>query len=175
MSTPTTTRPRPGTWTVHTGRTTAAFTVRKLGFHRVHGTIPVRSATVHVNSAGAPAAVRAELDLTAVDTGNRRRDRDLQSKTWFDCASAPVMTFTAADLRPTPDGWEASGLLSLRGTSCPLTLTITCPGAPTGASVDVQAHATLDRAPLGMRAPRAVVGRYVEITIDAVLVAPPAG
>ncbi|QRP43674.1 YceI family protein [Amycolatopsis sp. FDAARGOS 1241] len=175
MSTPTTTRLRPGTWTVRTGWTSAAFTVRKLGFHLVHGTIPVRAATVHVNSAGTPATVRAELDLTAIRTGITRRDRDLQSATWLGCSANRLMTFTAADIRTTPDGWEAHGLVALRGTSCPLTLTVTRPGAPTRASVRVQAHATLDRAPLGMRAPRAVVGRYVEITIDAVLVAPPAG
>ncbi|MGW4489361.1 YceI family protein [Amycolatopsis sp. NPDC004368] len=172
MSTPTTTRLRPGTWTVHTGQTSAAFTVRKLGFHLVHGKIPVRSATVEVNTAGTPSAVRAELDLTAIDTGIRRRDRDLRGAAWFDCAEHPTMTFASGDIHPVPDGWAAHGFLSLRGRSCPLTLTVERPADTGRGSVRVQAHAALDRAPLGMSAPRALVGRYLEIAIDAVLVAP---
>ncbi|MEV0074125.1 YceI family protein [Amycolatopsis sp. NPDC050768] len=172
MSTPTTTRLRPGTWTVHTGRTSATFTVRKLGFHLVHGSIPVRSATVHVNTAGTPTALRAELDLSAIDTGNRRRDRDLQKSQWLDCGTEPTLTFASGDITTCPEGWAAQGFLSLRGTTCPLTLTVERPADTGRGSVRLQARATLDRAPLGMSAPRAIVGRYLEIGIDAVLVAP---
>ncbi|WP_326834106.1 YceI family protein [Amycolatopsis rhabdoformis] len=172
MSTPTTTRLRPGTWTVHTGRTSARFTVRKLGFHLVHGTIPVRSATVQVNTAGTPGALRAELDLTAIDTGNKRRDRDLRGAGFLACEEHPTMTFASGDITTCPEGWTAQGFLTLRGTSCPLTLTVERPADPGRDSVRVRAHATLDRAPLGMKAPRAVVGRYLELDIDAVLVAP---
>ncbi|MET9000640.1 YceI family protein [Amycolatopsis sp. NPDC004169] len=152
---------RAGTWTVRSGRTTAAFEVRNFGVNRVRGTIGVRTGTVEVRD-GAVTAVDAELDLGTLDTQNERRDLDLRKPNLLDSAARPVMTFTATGARRQDDGWEVTGELRLRGTSCPLTLTVE---RVTGTRV--RATGTLDRAPLGMRVPRAVIGRYVRIDVEA--------
>jgi len=157
---------RAGTWTVRSGRTTASFEVRNFGFNRVPGTIPVRTGTVEVRD-GEVTAVRAELDLGALDTQNERRDADLRKPNLLDSAAEPVMTFTATGVRRQDNGWEVTGELRLRGTSCPLTLTVE---PATGSRV--RATGTLDRAPLGMRVPRAVIGRYVRIVVEAELEPP---
>jgi len=157
---------RAGTWTVRSGRTTASFEVRNFGFNRVPGTIPVRTGTVEVRD-GEVTAVRAELDLGALDTQNERRDADLRKPNLLDSAAEPVMTFTATGVRRQDNGWEVTGELRLRGTSCPLTLTVE---PDTGSRV--RATGTLDRAPLGMRVPRAVIGRYVRIVVEAELEPP---
>ncbi|MFF1608979.1 YceI family protein [Amycolatopsis sp. NPDC058278] len=157
---------RTGTWTVRSGRTTAAFEVRNFGFNRVRGTIPVRTGTVEVRD-GAVITVRAELDLGALDTRNARRDADLRKPNLLDSGAQPAMTFTATGARRQDAGWEVTGELRLRGTSCPLTLTV----VPEGAT-RVRATGTLDRAPLGMRAPRPMIGRYVRIVVEAELEPP---
>ncbi|WIX88125.1 YceI family protein [Amycolatopsis sp. DG1A-15b] len=157
---------RAGTWTVRSGRTTAAFEVRNFGFNRVRGTIPVRTGTVEVRD-GAVIAVRAELDLGALDTRNARRDADLRKPNLLDSGAQPAMTFTATGARRQDTGWEVTGELRLRGASCPLTLTV----VPEGAT-RVRATGTLDRAPLGMRAPRPMIGRYVRIVVEAELEPP---
>ncbi|WP_410613303.1 YceI family protein [Amycolatopsis sp. lyj-109] len=157
---------RAGTWTVRSGRTTAAFEVRNFGFNRVRGTIPVRAGTVEVRDGGVT-AVHAELDVGALDTQNERRDADLRKPNLLDSADRPAMTFTATGARRRDEGWEVTGELRLRGTSCPLTLTV----VPDGGT-RVRATGTLDRAPLGMRVPRAVIGRYVRIDVEAELEPP---
>ncbi|MDS0139194.1 MULTISPECIES: YceI family protein [unclassified Amycolatopsis] len=157
---------RAGTWTVRSGRTTAGFEVRNFGFNRVHGTIPVRTGRVEVRD-GAVTAVHAELDLGALDTRNERRDLDLRKPNLLDSAAQPDMTFAATGVRRQDHGWEVTGELRLRGTSCPLTLTV----EPVTAT-RVRATGTLDRAPLGLRVPRAVIGRYVRIDVEAELEPP---
>ncbi|MEV7097197.1 YceI family protein [Amycolatopsis sp. NPDC051045] len=154
---------RTGTWTVRSGRSTAAFEVRNFGFNRVRGTIGVRTGTVEVRD-GEVTAVHAELDLGALDTQNPRRDADLRKPHLLDSAAHPAMTFTATGVRRRDDGWEVTGELRLRGTSGPLTLAV----EPAGGT-RVRATGTLDRAPLGMRAPRPLIGRYVRIVVEAEL------
>ncbi|OXM64871.1 YceI family protein [Amycolatopsis vastitatis] len=157
---------RTGTWTVLSGRTTAAFEVRNFGFNRVRGTIGVRAGTVEVRD-GEVTAVRAELDLGALDTRNPRRDADLRKPHLLDSAARPELTFVAGGVQRRGGGWEVTGELRLRGTACPLTLDVEPPGG-----TRVRATGTLDRAPLGMRAPRPLIGRYVRIVVEAELEPP---
>jgi polyisoprenoid-binding protein YceI len=161
---------RTGTWTVLSGRTTATFEVRNFGFNRVRGTIPVSAGTVEV-SGGEVTAVAATLDLGSLDTQNPRRDADLRKPKLLDSAAHPGLAFEATAIRR-HEGWEVSGELKLRGTSCPLTLSVAPPtdGGPGG--VRVRATGTLDRAALGVRAPRVMIGRYVRIVVDAWLEPP---
>ncbi len=154
---------RAGTWTVRTA--TASFEVRNFGFNRVRGTIPVRAGAVEVTGGGVT-AVRADLDLGAVDTKNARRDADLRKPHLLDSGAHPELTFTAAGVRRDGEGWEVTGELRLRGTSCPLTLAVEADGTR------VRATGTLDRAPLGVKAPRAMIGRYVAIVVEAELEPP---
>ncbi|WP_410572237.1 YceI family protein [Amycolatopsis sp. cmx-4-61] len=152
---------RAGTWTVRSGRTTASFGIRNFGVNRVRGTIPVRTGAVEVRD-GAVTAVRAVLDLRGLDTRHERRDADLRKPKLLDSGARPEMTFAADDVRRRDTGWEVPGELRLRGTSCPLTLLVE---PVTGTRV--RATARLDRAPLGIRAPRLLVGRYVWIVVEA--------
>jgi polyisoprenoid-binding protein YceI len=154
---------RSGTWTVLSGQTSAAFEVRNFGFNRVRGTIPLCMGAVEVRD-GEVTAVRAELDLGALGTGNPRRDADLRKPHLLDSAARPEMTFLADGVQRRGDGWEVTGELRLRGTACPLTLDV----EPAGGT-RIRATGTLDRAPLGLRAPRPLIGRYVRIVVEAEL------
>ena len=69
-------------------------------------------------------------------------------------------------------GWRAEGRLSVRGTSCPLTVTGTLVEDGPAGTVHVRGTAVLDRTAIGLRAPRLMIGRLVSITVDAWLTRP---
>jgi polyisoprenoid-binding protein YceI len=173
----TTTTPQqltPGRWTVDPARIRAGFAVGNLG-KVVEGSIRVVSGEVEVDDAGRPVRIHAELDLAGIDTGNARRDADLRKPRLLDIDAHPTMTYSSDDVRPEGAGWRADGVLALRGTSCPLTVTGTAEAGSTPGTVAVTGAATLDRTAVGIRAPRLMIGRTVTITVDGQLTAPRPG
>ena len=69
---------RPGDWAADPAACTLTFAVRNFGLRTVTGQIPLTSAVIHVDPGGQPVSIRAELDAQGIDTGNRRRDKDLR-------------------------------------------------------------------------------------------------
>lgn len=60
-------------------------------------------------------SVKVEIDASSVDTGIDARDRDLQSKKFFDVANYPVITFKSRKIEKRGEGYVAIGELTLRG------------------------------------------------------------
>ncbi|MFJ7215967.1 YceI family protein [Amycolatopsis sp. NPDC098790] len=164
--------PDTGTWTVQPGRTRAAFAVRTCGLKVVRGAIPVCGGLARVGPRGVVTLIRADLDLSALDTGNSRRDAELRKPHLLDSAAASSMTFVATAISRQATGWVAQGELRLGSMSCPLDLLTGPIPAAYGTTVRVRATGVLDRTPLGIRASRFVIGRLVAITIDAWLEPP---
>ncbi|MBW3639349.1 MAG: YceI family protein [Actinobacteria bacterium] len=158
-------RLRPGVWTVLDQRTGATFSVGNLGVRVVHGSIAVSSGVVEVGENGLPVNGRIELDLRTIDTGITKRDTDLRKPSLLDIDTHPTMTFTTRDIVTDPAGWTARGELRLRGTSCRLVLTGPPPELVDG-MLSVVGSATLDRYDIGIRAPRAMIGREVTISVE---------
>ena len=157
---------RTGTWTASDSRTRVTFAVRNLG-RSVHGSVTCREADLEVDEAGLPSRLVAELDLESLDTGIPRRDADLRAPRFLDIDRHPTMTWTAQEFTRQADGrWAADGVLRVRGATAPLTLTGAAELRPDG-WLRVQATAFLDRTAVGIRAPRVLIGRVVEIGVDA--------
>lgn len=155
-----------GTWTVSDSRTRVTFAVRNLG-RRAHGSVACRWGELDVDAAGGPRRLVAELDLDSLDTGIARRDADLRQPSLLDIDRHPVMTWAADRFARRVDGrWAAEGVLHLRGTSVPLTVT-GLPEVSADGWIRVRATAALDRATVGIRAPRVLIGRLVEVDVDA--------
>jgi len=164
-----------GRWVAIVDRTSATFTVSNLGFKVVHGSVAVTRGEVRVDASGVPVGVSAELDLDSIDTGIARRDLDLRKRSLLDIDDHPAMTYASDSVTRGPAGWRADGVLSLRGTSCPLALSGDVLPDSSGDAVHVLATATLDRTAVGVRAPSLMIGRTVTITIDAWLAGPGRG
>jgi polyisoprenoid-binding protein YceI len=158
--------PLAGTWSVSDSRTQVTFSVRNFG-RPMHGSMTCGWGTVEIDDSGAPRRVTAEIDLTSVDTGIAKRDADLRKPSLLDIDRHPAMTWTADRFTRGEDGrWTAEGVLHVRGTSVPLAVTGPAELLPDG-WVRVRATASLDRTAVGIRVPRFVIGRRVEIEIDA--------
>ena len=159
---------RAGRWELVPTRTSASFAVRNFGAATVRGQIPVTTAWADVDATGQPTAVHAELDLTRIDTGNPRRDRDLCKPRLLDTAQHPALTF---------DGIAAGGIVDgvLTGraaTRVSLDITSVAPGD--GGTITAHATTAFDRAALGVRAPRFLIGRRIAVVIDATFAPPSA-
>lgn len=155
-----------GTWTL-AGPTTAGFSVGNLG-RRVGGTIPVTSAQVDVAEDGSVAGVSAVLNIDAIATGHARRDKDLRKPALLDLANHPRLTFSGAEVTPYEGGWRITGLLTAKGTTRGIILTATAQEQNDG-TMRVRATGQLDRRHYGVKAPRFLIGRLVDLEIDAAL------
>lgn len=74
------------------------------------------------------------IDLTSARTGDKTYDTSLPKTDWLDSANTPTATFTTTAFRKTDKGFEADGLLNLRGVSAPVTLPFTLEKTADGAT-----------------------------------------
>ncbi len=155
-----------GHWTVDLAHSTANFRVGNLG-RTVTGTVPIIEGIVDVDGDGLPSAITGSLDLAAIDTGNARRDKDLRKPKLLDLDRHPTMTFAAETVTASSAGWRVTGHLTARGTSVPLAGDAEV--REQGRSATVTARTRLDRRTLGIRAPRAMIGHTVDITVTATI------
>jgi polyisoprenoid-binding protein YceI len=132
----------------------------------VTGTVPVTAGSVVVDG-GEPSAITGSFDLSAIDTGNTRRDKHLRSPKFLGLDRYPTMTFTTDTISATPRGWLFTGYLTVRNVSVRLTSEAEVMELDRSAAVTV--HARLDRRNLGIRAPRILIGHTISITVTATL------
>lgn len=127
------------------------------------GTVPITDGTFEIGADGRLLAVHGTPHLAAIDTGIAKRDRDLRKRRLLDLDAHPTMTFTSTAIEPADSGWRVTGTLTARG--------VTTRPTGTASTVDgsMTATARLDRGTLGIRVPRFVVGRFVNITVTATL------
>lgn len=161
-----------GRWDVLNSLSGAGFAVRNFGVKTVRGTVPIRSAWVQVDGQGRPVSVAAELDLAGIATGNARRDRDLAKPHLLDTARHPTLAFHG---RPEADGaaWTLTGRIDAHDASVDVAVEVTVLDGRDPNRVSVRASTVFDRRELGIRAPRFLIGRRIQVSLDAVLQRPP--
>ena len=163
----TTTPTATGTWTVLVP-TRAGFSVRNFGINVVRGTVAVTAGTLELDPTGRPVRLSGTLDPSSVDTGNPRRDNDLRGKRFLNVAKYPTMHVVADEFEPAGDGWRARAVLRVAGAEAPLWIDGTLAGR-SGDRLAVTGRARLDRIAAGIRVPRVLVGRWVDLTISVQL------
>ncbi|MCR3750014.1 YceI family protein [Lentzea californiensis] len=156
-----------GVWQADLSRSTASFQVGNLG-RKAHGTVPVTAGTVEIGTDGTLLAVHGTLDLGAIDTGKAKRDKDLRKPGLLDLDRHPVMTFIATSARTEGTGWHVTGTLAARGTETELAGTVELSSLD-GREAVLTATARLDRRTLGIRAPSFMIGKWVDVTVTAVI------
>jgi polyisoprenoid-binding protein YceI len=154
-----------GRWTVDLANSSATFRVRSFG-RTVTGSVPITEGAVEVDG-GRPTAITGSLDLSAIDTGNARRDSDLRKPRLLDLDHHPTMAFAADTITASPAGWSVTGRLTARGTSVRLAGGVEL--SRQDRSTTLTAHTWLDRRTLGIRAPRILIGHQIDITVTAAI------
>jgi polyisoprenoid-binding protein YceI len=134
------------------------------------------SAVIHVGPVGQPVSIRAELDARGIDTGNRRRDKDLRGHRFLATDQWPAITFEAHYIQPNETGWTISGTLTVKGAHCPVRLQVAGPATPARADrADLHATGRIDRRSAGVTAgPGFLIGHRISFSLGVRLL-PPAG
>lgn len=146
----------------------ASFTVRHALIQNVIGSIEIVGANVDLAADGVtPQVVAATLDPRRIDSGDPDRDGDLQGPDWFDTKRFPIWTFASTSVTTkTPGVFAIAGMLSVHGTSVPVTLETTLVRRSPAPIYRAVAH--VDRHAFGMAVTRIdpLVGSDVEIDLD---------
>jgi polyisoprenoid-binding protein YceI len=157
---------RPGTYTVDPARSSVRFTATHVfGLKPVPGTMAVRSGTVTVAGDPRRSTASAEIDAASWATDDARRDTDVRGRRFLHTEAYPVIGFRSTGLARGANGWQITGVLSVRGGSAEVTLDLT--GAePTGDGYRFTAAAVVDRVAAGVAAGRAIIGRRVTVDVS---------
>lgn len=174
-----------GTWVLDRTHTTVEFTVRHLGISKVRGRFSGFDASIVVSEDQASATVRAEVDLSSVDTNNADRDAHLRGSDFFSVDDHPLMVFESSSVTDLGDAtYRIDGSLSLNGRTEPQSLTVEFFGLETfpgdgSTHAGFAASGTLSRKAFGVdfNVPLAsggfVIGDQVNIELDVQLLPAP--
>jgi polyisoprenoid-binding protein YceI len=156
--------PQPGHYDIDPHRSRVTFATRHLfGLGRVKGSLAVRRGRADIADPLEVSALYAEIDTASFHTNNQQRDDRVLSPRFLDAAAHPVMTFRSD--RIGAEDQALTGTLTVRGTTRPVTLTVTrCEVSP--GSFTVWATARIDRTEFGITASRGLAARYLELTVE---------
>ena len=176
----------PGEWILDPVHSNVAFAVRHLAISTLRGRFGAVNATLTVGEDLAGSSLRAEVDLSSVDTGNPDRDGHLKSTDFFSVETKPKMTFESSTIDDLGDNrYRLTGALSLNGTSGTETLEARFFGVeknPLDGSTRAgfEAVGRLDRTDYGlmwnvpMESGQVMVANDIDMTLNAQLVGPEA-
>ena len=163
--------PPPGIYTLDPERTTIRADVKAMfGLFTVHGTFQLRAGQVSIAADPDASSVRASIEAGSFASGLSIRDADVVSATLLDARTYPEITFAGQGARRDGDGWVVPGSVTAHGTAVPAEVRLSDAQLEAGGSGAARFRATarLDRASFGVTKKKGMVGRTVDLIIEAV-------
>lgn len=113
-------------WSIDPIHSTVGFSVRHLMVANVRGVFEKLAGTIHYDPAH-PEATRAQVTIQAdsIHTREPQRDQHLRSADFLDAEHHPELTFRTTSARLQAGNLQLAGELTIRGTTCPITLDVT--------------------------------------------------
>ena len=162
------TQPAPGTYILDPARTTIRADVKALfGLMTVHGTFRLQSGRVSIAGDPAASTVQASIAAGSFASGHGARDADVVSAALLDARAYPEITFAGQGARRDGDGWMVPGSVTAHGTAVPAEVRLG-DVRPEAGGTRFLATARLDRASFGVTKKKGMVGRTVDVIIEAV-------
>jgi polyisoprenoid-binding protein YceI len=141
-------------------------------FSKVTGRFQKFTGSVTIDRADmTKSTLKADVDVSSVDTNQAGRDKHLQSPDFFDAAKFPKMTFESKSWKKLNENeFEVTGDLTLHGVTKPVTLNVKNLGFGKGMKdVEIsgwEATGKIKRSEFGMTSGAPAVGDEVEIGIN---------
>jgi polyisoprenoid-binding protein YceI len=89
------------------------------------GTITGISASIAINPMKlGSSVVRGSALVGAIDTGNKMRNKHLQSEEYFNSAKYPTMSFTSSSITKDGDDYKANGTLTIKDVTKEVSFTL---------------------------------------------------
>ena len=160
--------PQPGTYALDPDLTTIRTDVKAMfGLMTVHGSFRLKDGQVTIAEDPAASRVQAVIDAGSFASGNQTRDADVTSATLLDARAYPEITFTGEGARRDGDGWVVPGSVTAHGTAVPAEVRLSDVRDEAGGA-RFRATARLDRTSFGVTKKKGMVGRTVDLVIEAV-------
>jgi len=157
--------PAAGTWTVDPAASTIAFATRHLfGLGKVAGTFPLASAKLEIGPSPERSGARAVVYATGFSSGSAVRDKQVLSRKFLDAQAHPRITFSSTRVHLADGDWVVDGVLTVRGISEPVRLTVQEWQAGED-ELTLVATTRVDRYAYGIRASRGMAGRRLDLTL----------
>ena len=164
-------------WQIDPAHTTVGFSVRHLGISNVHGRFGKVSGSAMIDDNDiTKSSVNTTIDVNSIDTGNQNRDNDLKSPNYFDAAQFPTITFKSKSVNKNGEGkLKVVGDLMIHGVTKEVTLDVEGPSAPAKMGPNqhrgLAASTSINRKDFGVgaKAPAAMVGEEIKISLDVEL------
>jgi polyisoprenoid-binding protein YceI len=159
--------PPPGMYALDPERTTIRADVKAMfGLMTVHGTFRLRDGAISIAADPGGCRVRASIEAGSYASGHGARDADVVSATLLDAGAYPEISFTALGARREGDDWVVSGSVTAHGTAHPVEVRVTDARTEAG-EARFRATARLDRTSFGITRKKGLVGRTVNLAIEA--------
>jgi polyisoprenoid-binding protein YceI len=166
--------PPPGTYTLDPEHTTIRADVKAMfGLMTVHGTFRLRAGQVSIAADPDASSVEATIEAGSFASGNTQRDADVTGANLLDAKNYPEITFTGQGARRDGDSWVVPGSVTAHGTAVPAEVRLSDARLQTGGAgqpgqARFRATARLDRTSFGVTKKKGMVGRTVDLVIEAV-------
>jgi polyisoprenoid-binding protein YceI len=119
----------PTTYAVDAVHSYILFRVKHMDVGYAYGRFNAFSGSVTLDEAAPQScAVKMEIDVASVDTGDKGRDDHLRNADFFNAAQFPKMTFESTAVKKNGDEYEVTGNLSLHGVTKPAVAKMTKTG-----------------------------------------------
>ena len=109
-------------WSLDPAHSQIQFAVKHMGISTVRGVFEAFTGTI-TETDGTPTAVTVDIDVSSLTTNNAQRDGHLRSADFFDVEQHPKASFTLTQLARSGDQVTATGNLTIKGVTQPVTLT----------------------------------------------------
>lgn len=161
--------PAPGTYMLDPEQTTVRANTRAMfGLLKVKGTFQLMSGQVVIAADPAGSTATATIAAASFDSGAATRDGDVVSRALLDAQGFPEITFLGRGARPDGAGWVLAGTVTAHGTPVASEVRVTQAAVAGDGTVRFGATARLDRTSFGVTRKKGMVGRMVEVIIEAV-------
>ncbi len=160
--------PPPGTYTLDPERTSIRADVKAMfGLITVHGTFRLEAGKVSIAAEPGASSVQATIAAGSFASGNATRDADVVSAALLDARAYPEITFTGQGAHRDGDAWVVPGSVTAHGTAVPAEVRLSDARQEAGGA-RFRATARLDRTSFGVTKKKGMVGRTVDLVIEAV-------
>jgi polyisoprenoid-binding protein YceI len=157
--------PRTGTYRIDPAQSEITFEAKHLfGLGTVRGSFRLESASVQIQHRPERSSAEAVVDATSFASGSGLRDKQVRGKRFLHTAEFPRITFASTRLRHAGDNWVVEGLLTVRGQSRTISLTVVDPQPGTD-TLTLVATTRIDRYAFGIKASRGMAGRHLDLSL----------
>jgi polyisoprenoid-binding protein YceI len=113
------------TWNADVSHSGIHFSVRHMMIAKVRGTFTSWTGSIEFDEANiANSKLKAEIDVSSVDTSEPKRDGHLKSPDFFDAEKFPKITFESTNVSGSGDSFKVTGNFTLHGVTKALTLDV---------------------------------------------------